>query len=383
MKKIAYVTTYDARDIHAWSGSGNRIARALEGAGHPVDFVGELSRKSLVVDIRRLWHRVFSSKAFLSERDQISLSLYAKQAEGKLSKHDFDVIVSPGTFAIAKLKTSKPIVVWTDATFAGMVDYYPSFKNLSKRSIRDGHIMEQQALTNATAVIYASEWAASSAINSYDVDPNKVSVVNFGANVGADHSVKNAVMPTNAKNFESCKLLFIGVDWDRKGGDLALEVAVYLNSTGISTELHVVGCEPPENSPSFVIRHGFLSKKNPEDLSSLQRLFLESHFLIVPSKVECFGVVFAEASSSGLPSIGSDEGGISDAIRPGINGEMFSKTEDPAVIGDYIRALLDRPDDYKKLAKSAFSEYKQRLNWESAGGKVSQIIEDIHLHHGR
>ncbi len=43
--RIAYVTIYDARDVHAWSGTGNAIAECLIRAGFQLEFVGLRERE--------------------------------------------------------------------------------------------------------------------------------------------------------------------------------------------------------------------------------------------------------------------------------------------------------------------------------------------------
>ena len=40
--KLAFVTTYDASDINAWSGTSNRILRSLEDAGFDVIQIGNV-----------------------------------------------------------------------------------------------------------------------------------------------------------------------------------------------------------------------------------------------------------------------------------------------------------------------------------------------------
>ena len=64
-----------------------------------------------------------------------------------------------------------------------MIDFYPGWSNLCNETLRDAHGLEQNALSNCRLAIYSSNWAAETAINNYRVDPDKVKVVPFGANV--------------------------------------------------------------------------------------------------------------------------------------------------------------------------------------------------------
>ena len=96
-----------------------------------------------------------------------------------------------------------------------------------------------------------------------------------------------------------------------------LEIATELNQRGIPTELHVVGCEPPLATPDFVVRHGFISKKSEQGAALYDQLLMESHFLVIPSMAECYGLAFAEASSFGLPSLATRVGGIPTVVVDG------------------------------------------------------------------
>ena len=49
------------------------------------------------------------------------------------------------------MKTEKPIIYLTDATFNIMVDYY--FKGLSNSAINQGNQVEQKAMDKATEIV--------------------------------------------------------------------------------------------------------------------------------------------------------------------------------------------------------------------------------------
>jgi len=304
---------------------------------------------------------------------------YSTQVEKLLASIHYDIVFSPGTIPIACLQTEKPIVFWTDATFAGLVDFYPGFTNLCTEIIKNGNKMEQLALSKCKIAIYSSEWAANTAIEHYDVDEAKVKVVPFGANISCNRNSNDINRIVEQKSFHSCKLLFLGVDWYRKGGDKALAVANQLTGRGIRTELHIAGCNPPITVPSFVKCHGFISKKTEEGRKYLEQLFSQAHFFILPSRADCVPVVFAEASSFGLPSLTTRVGGISTAIQDGKNGYTFSRDEDTEEYCNYIERFISSKEKYKELALSSFREYSTRINWSSAGSRVKDLIEEFCL----
>lgn len=340
--------------------------------------IGNLNQSELPFTsrVKRAYYTKARSQQYMANRDPSILKSYAAQVQQQLDKLDTQVIFSPGTAPIAYLKTDKPIVFYTDATFAGMLDFYPRFTNLCRDSIRQGHRMEQQALTKCRLAIYASQWAADSAIEHYDVDPAKVKVVPFGANVDCDRDEQAIARLVDQKPFDTCKLLLLGVDWYRKGGDRALEVAQKLTDAGLPTQLHVAGCETlPVNSP-LIRNHGFISKRTQAGQDQLHQLLAGSHFLILPSLAECFGIVFSEASSFGLPSLATRVGGIPSAVTEGKNGWTFGINESADAYCQRIQQLMASKDAYREMALSSFREYKNRLNWDASGKRICELIQE-------
>jgi len=375
--KVAYVTTYDSSDVEAWSGTGNQMLLALQNAGLQTESISFSKNNvwNLISGFKKVYYTKLLSKGYLRDREQGLVMNYTSRIEGLLASNRSDVVFSPGTVAIAYLKTKKPIVFWTDATFAGMVDFYPEYFNLTAKSLKNGHQMEQSALTKCRLAVYSSEWAANTAIKNYDVSPSKIRVVPFGACINCNRDLNEIRRIAERKSFDVCKLLFLGVDWYRKGGDKAVAVADLLNRRGIRTELHVVGCRPPPRLPNFVKCHGFISKKTEDGRKYLDKLMSDSHFLILPSRAECYGLVFAEASSFGLPSLATNVGGILTAVKDGKNGQTFSLNENPEIYCDYIESFISSKEDYEELALSSFREYSSRLNWSSSGKAIYDLVQ--------
>ena len=187
-------------------------------------------------------------------------------------------------------------------------------------------------------------------------------------------SVEEVRQAIASRNIDICKLLFVGVDWYRKGGREALSVASMLNERGVKAELHVVGCNPPSPLPGYVKQYGFLSKNNREQNETLLTLFKTSTFLILPSQAEGFGIVIAEANAFGLPAVATAVGGIRTAVRNEKNGRAFEPEVFVQECSDYIMQTLSVKEQYHRLCRSSFEEYLHRLNWDSAVQSVLNVI---------
>jgi glycosyltransferase involved in cell wall biosynthesis len=288
--KLLYATTYKAKDIKAWSGSVNYISQSLIAQGLELDYIEELTEKNAnLYKVKKVLYKLFTGKNYLRDREPAILKSYSQQAMQKLKKLDGDIIFSPGTYVTSYLETPKPIVTWSDATFAGMVYFYPEFSNLCAETIKNGLSIEQSALDKCTLAIYSSDWAAQSAINNYKVDPNKIKVVPFGANVECNRTIQDIKTLTNSRSTSKYTILFLGVSWERKGGDIALKVVNKLHERGLNIELNLVGSIPDKSIklPNYVNTLGFISKSTTEGKKKLDKLLAESHFLLLPSRAEC------------------------------------------------------------------------------------------------
>jgi hypothetical protein len=122
-------------------------------------------------------------KIYRAECDPLITRHYATQVERRLKQEIYDLVFSPSTIPIADLETDLPIVTYCDSTFAVMQDFYPEYSNLSRLTIRHGHQLERKAVRKATLLVYASDWAANSAITHYGASRQRVKVVPFGANL--------------------------------------------------------------------------------------------------------------------------------------------------------------------------------------------------------
>ena len=376
--KISYVTIQDAKNVHNWSGLNYYIANSLKNQQAELSYIDNLHmNEGLKLTLKKYLYYAFG-KSFSFEREPLIANQYATQVKKRI-KTDSDLIFSPGSIPIALLETQLPKVFYTDATFAGMLGFYEGFSRLSAETIKHGNYLEQEALNSCKMAIYASDWAAKTAIENYQVDPEKVKVVPFGANIECNRTLKDIKELISCRSRKKCKLLFLGVEWERKGGNQALEVARKLNESGIETELHVAGLNeiPVKPLPPYVINHGYISKASIEGKNKLDLLFAESHFLILPSKAEAFGVVFAEASSFGLPSLSTNVGGITSAVKDEINGKTFSLSSNAEDYANYIHGYFNNKEKYEQLAYSSFNEYEHRLNWKVSGQTIMNLLKGI------
>jgi glycosyltransferase involved in cell wall biosynthesis len=376
--KISYLTSYDAQNVRSWSGTPYHMSQAFSAVTSALEYVGPLTARRWTQGVfrsKQLAYRLLQSKRYSRDADIGILKDYGRQATQKLQASSSDMVLSPVSYTLAYLDCEQPMAFWADATFAALIDYYPFHSNLCQESILKGKAMEQATLDKCRIALFSSDWAAESAIKSYCVDPEKVKVVSYGANIQCQRTLEDIRQISEYKPLDCCKLLFLGVYWDRKGADIAIEVTKALNHAGMKTELTIVGCDPPPDFdlPSYVNIAGFVSKATQEGREQLEQFFLNAHFLILPS--DCTPMVIGEANSFGLPCLTTKVGGIPTLVKEDSNGKLFDLDAPATDYCEYVIDVLSNPTRYRNLIESSFVEYQSRLNWPAAVQAAYRLLQ--------
>ncbi|MDR0825419.1 MAG: glycosyltransferase family 4 protein [Prevotella sp.] len=374
---VTYITNFPSIDIKHWSGTVHFMATNLAKYTN-VDYITNLREDwSFFLKVKNKLYG--SNKIYRADRSPQFGMNYARQIQAQLNPAT-DILFSHSSTLMSYLKTSKHKVFYTDATFASMINYYDYFTNLSPRYIKEGNRMEQLSLDTSRLAIYSSQWAADSAIRDYNADPDKVKIVPFGANISTRQLSLDEIKDVLSKrNQRVCKILFLGVDWFRKGGDITIEAVKYLNEElRLPTELHIVGIDhlPVDNLPPYIINHGRISKATPEGMKKVEDLILQSHFLFIPSRADCTPIVFSEAMSYGVPCISAGTGGIPSIVND-TNGIILSPDAAPKDYAEQIYKTFENKIYYNELALSAYNDFETRLNWDTAMKTIVGYLKEI------
>jgi glycosyltransferase involved in cell wall biosynthesis len=376
---LLFVSLHDPADIRAWSGTVHNIARMLEDQGFAMEYMPNLMR-----DRRLLMKAVAKSRAYFKggrpepvDRRKQTADRMARLISARLERSDVKIVYAPSSIPIARLRTSCFKVFHTDATFAGIIHQYPELADYPPEFIEEGHDLEREALHNCDLAIYSSHWAARSAVDDYGASPDKVFVVPFGSNLGVERDHKEVSTAIRQRSDKRCDLLFVGVHWQRKGGDMVLEAAEALRKMGHDVRLNIIGSKPPmDDPPAYVNVIPFLDKSKPADRDRLAQIVERSHFLILPSRADCTPIVVNECNSLGVPCLTSDVGGLPEMIREGRNGHLFALDGPATAYAECIDGYMKDRQAYEKLALGAFQEHAEWLSWKASGERIRKAIMD-------
>lgn len=384
--RIAYVTTGAADDPNNWSGLVLHIQEALRAQGHQLQVIDRLEVQVPLETRLRGWiARFLQGRPYGYDRDLGLARRFALQVEARLASMQVDCVVAPRSYPVALLRTTLPVACWGDATFHALRQLYPGYDQIAPTSVRQGEVLETQAIRRCCLLGYSSHWAAQDALHHYRARPDTVHVVPFGANCPSPFGSEVAAAESVSRRAPApLRLLFVGVDWERKGGPTALRVHQELLRRGVASELWVAGCDPFQGSPPAGVRClGFLSKARPEDAARWRECFEQCHVFLLPTRAECFGVVFAEAAAFALPSLATKVGGVADAVIEGRSGRLFDLQAGPEAYAEVLQTWVNDWAAYQRAALEAWRASREQLNWNVAGARFSELLLEAVARHGQ
>ena len=246
------------------------------------------------------------------------------------------------------------------------------YSDLPVSNVNQGRDIERRSMSKASAVVLSSDWAAASAVNDLGISRDKVHVIEFGANIDDSDIIRHEFYYQGHLH-----ILFMGVEWRRKGGDIAVDAVRWLNANGVPATLHIVGIRslsPEVASLSYVDHIGFLNKNIPAEYDRLVATIGKCHCLLLPTVAECAGIAFCEASASWLPSFTHETGGVPNYIINGENGYMLPLGSTGADFGHKIKECL-LSGELECMSVDAVELYRSKYNWHVWGMRMKQLID--------
>ncbi len=128
--------------------------------------------------------------------------------------------------------------------------------------------------------------------------------------------------------------------------------------------------------PDYVINHGFLNKNDALQYQEYINIIKKSHIFLLPTKAECAGIVFSEASAYGLPIFTYNTGGIGDYVKDGVNGYKLPLGSPGENFANIIDRCIKR-NELKHLLEGGIELFKTDLSWNAWSEKFKSMLVDV------
>jgi glycosyltransferase involved in cell wall biosynthesis len=220
----------------------------------------------------------------------------------------------------------------------------------------------RQVLLGARACVAWSSWVRDSLVGDYGVPAARVHVIPPGVDLDRWRP------STDRSDTGPVRVLFVGADFERKGGPLLLEAFGRLPAG--SAELHVVTKSQLDTPPGVTVHRDFA----PND-PGLIELYGRCHVFVLPSAAEAFGIAAAEAAAAGLPVIASRVGGLVDIVLDERTGYLVPP-DDVDALARRLQQLVGDRDVRERLGAAGAEHAAAQFDGAANARRILAVLRE-------
>lgn len=343
----------------------------MRGAGGPIAYVMEqtLGNTTHYLNLRRAesagghefrWLPIEYRKTLLPWT--ISAGRQARKALLPVLDEVGGVFIHTMTLApgLVDLFGRKPIVVSGDATPFAKREMRAAYGHGPKIPLAELAKREfyRRLFRRAAGFVAWSHWAKRSMVKDYGCREDDVAVIPPGIDL--------ELFVPGDRDHELPRILFVGGDFERKGGDLLLRV--FRKHLRGRAELILVTRDHVAEEPGVTVHHNVQANSEV-----LRRLYATSDVFALPTRADCYALVCMEALAAGMPLVTTRVGGIPDIVLEGKTGHSVEVDDEHALAGALLR-LVDDPARRREMSQAARADAVARFG---ANANASALFDFV------
>jgi glycosyltransferase involved in cell wall biosynthesis len=224
----------------------------------------------------------------------------------------------------------------------------------------------RSVFAGATHLLPWSHGVKESLIRDYGISEDRMTVLPPGIDLRI-WTMTDADWEWRSAKRTPIKVLHAGWDFQRKGGDLMLELACSEEFRDV--EFHFVTNTYEGPRQRNVIIHPSLSQNTPEIIA----LYREADIFALPTRADTYSLVCLEAMAMGLPVVISDVGGIQDIVVEGQTGYLIPRADREA-LRERLRALVASPELRVRMGKAGRRRVEQEYDLVASNAKILDLL---------
>jgi glycosyltransferase involved in cell wall biosynthesis len=377
--KILVLCEGSAETWDSWSGITKSVVDHLRAAGHTVytgdvDLYGGARWRTLArvfsPNLRRWRARFRLSGPAFRHRSAIAAKHIA-------AHRDIDIILQIGATFTASGSGRIPYVLYCDSNIRmaehGIATGHSHAVPLNADERRGIIERESSVYESAAAIFTISERLRQSFVEDFGIPGDRVHTIYAGPNFDPSHIPP----PRTESRTPSRTILFVGKQFERKGGDVLVKAFREVRRTMPDARLVIVGPKKldlgEEPGITFV---GELDKRTVKGREALVEAYRSADVFCLPTRFEPFGIVFLEAMYFGLPCVGTRAWAVPEMVVDGETGYTV-EVDDVAMLTHSLLRLLDDPALARKMGKAGRTRAESHFTWPAVVGRMTTSIENV------
>ena len=234
------------------------------------------------------------------------------------------------------------------------------------------HLRERAGLLEADRIISNSAMLRGRVIEHYGISAEKIEVVHFGIEPGADHSPRGNLPVADGRP----TVLFLGRVTRQKGPEYFLEVARLVADHVPRAQFLLAGTG--DLLPTVIERAVELDLADrvhfvgPVQGAEVDRLYQASDVCVMPSVSEPLGLVALESLRNGTPCVIPRESGVAEVLEHAFRVDFWDVEE----TANKAIGLLTHPALREELSEAGLQEVRSsRLGIDEAARKTAAAYE--------
>ncbi len=269
------------------------------------------------------------------------------------------------------LRGRAPCFSYHDGNLAQVLRSPVAPKGISARRVDAALAWERAVYHGMDLVFSMSRYLRQSFISDFDLPEDGAVAVGGGINL--DH-----VPDYNSdKRYDTHEVLFIGVEFERKGGPELLRAFRAVCERIPRARLHIVG--PRQLSASHDLRsnttyHGFLNKTDPDARRTLDDLFGRCCLFAMPSRYEPFGIAPLESMVHQIPCVVTNGWALPEIVLQGETGELVEQGNVEDLTAKLLACLQD-PERLRRMGDRARAHVLEHYTWDAVAERIAGAVE--------
>jgi starch synthase len=375
--KILFLCEGDAESWSSWSGICKSLVDQLRTDGHTVE-TGDVALRGFdrylaaAATFSRDRHR-WGTRYHLST---LPFHLRSRRADRLVAARGprLDAIVQVGATFQVHPAHGTPYFLCCDSNIR-MAEYgartgYSDAAPLTPSEVEGVQRRERAVYRGAAAIFALSERLRRSFIEDFGIPADRVRAIYAGPNFDPGRVV---TAPRTRPDTHPPTVLFVGLQFHRKGGDVLVESFRQVRMRLPTAELLLAGVPIGQVEGPGIRCLGALDKNQPAGAAALAAAYASADVFALPTRFEPFGIAFVEAMHFGLPCIGPRAWAVPEIIADGETG-FTVPVDDVDSLTDRLLRLLRDPTLARTMGEAGRERARRAFTWPQVVGRMVEVM---------